>query len=135
MIRKYIYWISTGLLCLLYLASATFYATQGDTVRQALDALGYPSYLVPILMAVKVLAVAAILSRISVALSDLAYAGMFYHLLLAISAHFNAGEYGPAFPALIGLVLLAVSFTTQNAARKTPSPYGSCKLVHMSNAQ
>ena len=63
----------------------------------------------------------AVLSRISVPLSDLAYAGMFFHLLLAISAHLNAGD-GGFFPALVGLVLLLVSFFTQNQARKRPSP-------------
>lgn len=122
MARKYAYWISTALICVLYLASATIYAMKGDFVREALGGLGYPAYLVPILIAVKVLGVAAILSRVSVALSDLAYAGMFYHLLLAFSAHFNAGDGGFA-PAVVGLCLLIVSFFTQNAARAKPSPY------------
>ena len=122
MARKYAYWISTALISLLYLASATIYLTQGDTVRQALGGLGYPAYLMPVLIVVKILGVAAILSRVSVALSDLAYAGMFYHLLLAFSAHLNAGDGGFA-PALIGLGLLIVSFFTQNAARAMPSPY------------
>ncbi|HDS1530789.1 TPA: DoxX family protein [Stenotrophomonas maltophilia] len=122
MARKYTYWISTSLLCLLYLASATFYATQGDAVRQALAALGYPGYLVPILMTVKVLGVLAILSRVNVKLSDLAYAGMFYHLLLAMSAHLHAGDYAGLPPATIGFLLLLTSFLTQNAARKTKTP-------------
>lgn len=120
--RKYAYWISTTLLCLLYLASATYYATQGDTVRQAFGALGYPSYLVAILMVVKVLAVIAILSRFKVGLSDLAYAGMFFHLLLALSAHVHAGDYVGAPPAAIGFVVMIVSFITQNAARAKQSP-------------
>jgi hypothetical protein len=122
MARKYAYWISTALLCLLYLASATFYVVKGDMVRQALGGLGYPAYLVPILIAVKLLGVAAILSRISVALSDLAYAGMFYHLLLALSAHLAAGD-GGFPPAVAGLCALIVSFLTQNAGRATKSPY------------
>ncbi|PSJ57447.1 DoxX family protein [Kumtagia ephedrae] len=121
--RKYAYWISTGLLAFLYVASATFYITQGDMVRQLLGNLGFPGYLVPVLIIVKLLGVAAILSRASVALSDLAYAGMFYHLLLALSAHLHAADYSGAPPAAIGLVVLAVSFLTQNAGRKKPSPY------------
>lgn len=120
--RKYAYWISTALLCLLYLASAIFYATQGEKVRQAFAAVGYPGYLVSILMVVKVLGVAAILSRINVWLSDLAYAGMFFHLLLAISAHVHAGDYAGAPPAAIGFLVLIVSFVTQNAARARKSP-------------
>lgn len=122
MARKYAYWISTALLLLLYLASAIMYVTQQDTVRQALAALGYPAYLVPVLIVVKILAVAAILSRFSVALSDLAYAGMLYHLMLAGSAHINAGDAIGAVPAFVGLILVMVSFLTQNAARRTNSP-------------
>ena len=49
---------------------------------------------------------------------------MFYHLLLAFSAHINAGD-GGFVPAIIGMVLLVLSFFTQNAARQKQSPYGS----------
>lgn len=84
--------------------------------------VGYPGYLVPILAAAKLLAVAAIVSRVNVALSDLAYAGMFYHLLQAASAHIAVRKPGAAVPALVGLVLLIASFATQNAARQVPSP-------------
>lgn len=122
MARKYAYWISTALLCLLYLASATMYVFNGEFVHQALGALGYPAYLREALIVAKILGVAAILSRVSVALSDLAYAGMLYHLLLALSAHLNAGD-GAFLPAVAGLVALVISFFTQNYARATKSPY------------
>jgi len=124
MAATYTYWISTGLLSLLYLVSAYTYATKRDWVRQALADLGYPAYLVPALMTVKVLGVAAILSRVSVALSDLAYAGAFYHLLLSGLAHLGVRKPRNALPAAVGLALLAASFATQNAARDVPSPYG-----------
>lgn len=123
MVRKYAYWISTSLVSLIYLASAVLYSTQGDQVRAALGALGYPGYLVPVLIVVKLLGVAAVVSRVNIAISDLAYAGMFYHLLLAISAHLAAADYAGALPAFIGLAALIVSFLTQNAARSRPSPY------------
>ncbi|WEX89520.1 DoxX family protein [Sinorhizobium garamanticum] len=119
----YIYWISTALLSLLYLASACMYATKGDWVRQALADLGYPRYLVPILTIVKVLGVVAIVLRFSAGLSDLAYAGMFYHLLLSGLAHLGVRKPSSALPAAVGLALLAASFLTQNAAREIPSPY------------
>ncbi|WFU78326.1 DoxX family protein [Bradyrhizobium sp. CIAT3101] len=119
----YTYWISTALLSLLYLISAMMYLTKGDRVRKALADLGYPAYLVPLLIIVKVLGSAAILLRFSVALSDLAYAGMLYHLLLAGLAHVAARKPGEALPAVIGLALLAASFFTQNAVRIIPSPY------------
>ncbi|MDP9606283.1 DoxX family protein [Variovorax sp. NFACC27] len=122
MTGNYTYWISTALLSLLYLASAAAYVAKRDWVRQALADLGYPGYLVPVLTVVKILAVAAILSRISVPLSDLAYAGMFYHLLLSGLAHIGVRKPGGALPAAVGLVLLVASFATQNLARDIPSP-------------
>jgi hypothetical protein len=119
-----LYWISTGLLSLLYLSSAFLYLTKGAWVRQTLAELNYPAtYLVPFMVVVKVLGPAAILSRVSMPLSDLAYAGIFFHLVLSASAHLGVRKPKGALPAVIGLALLAMSFATQNAARETPSPY------------
>ncbi len=120
-----LYWIATALLSLLYLSSALLYLTRGEQVRQIIVKLGYPGYLVPVLIIVKLLAVAAILSRISVGLSDLAYAGMLYHLGFAVLAHLGARDIRAALPAAVGLVLIAGSFVTQNAAREMPSPYAA----------
>lgn len=122
----YAYWISTTLLALLYLSSATLYVAKKDWVRQTLAELNYPApYLVPLMVVVKVLGPLAILSRVSVPLSDLAYAGIFFHLLLSGSAHLGVRKPKGALPAVLGLALLIVSFTTQNVARDTPSPYGA----------
>lgn len=123
MIGIYIYWISTTLLSLLYLASATLYMVKREWVRQALADLGYPANLMPLLIAVKILAVVVVLFRFNVSLSDLAYVGMLYHLLLSAFAHINARKPGGALPAVICLALLVASFVTQNAAREVPSPY------------
>lgn len=120
-----VYWVSTALLSLLYLSSAFLYLTKGAWVRQTLTGLNYPApYLVPLMIVVKVLGALAVLSRVSVPLSDLAYAGMFYHLILSGSAHLGVRKPAGALPAVIGLALLAASFATQNAARDVPSPYG-----------
>ncbi|QSL94671.1 DoxX family protein [Ectopseudomonas toyotomiensis] len=132
MIESYAYWISTALLSLLYLASATLYIVKRAWVRQALTDLGYPAYLVPFLIAVKLLAVAAILSRVNVVLSDLAYAGAFYHLLLSALAHIGVHKPKDAVPAVIGLVLLGASFLTQNAARDEPSPDAPVAAAYLS---
>lgn len=123
MTQSYVYWISTALLCLLYLSSATTYLAKRAWVLQALADLGYPGYLVPLLTAVKLLAVAAVLSRVSVPLSDLAYAGMFYHLLLSGLAHVGVRKPKGALPAVVGVALLVASFATQNIAREKRSPY------------
>lgn len=122
----WVYWISTGLLCLGYLGGAAFYTFQHDMVAGMFAQLGYPAYLTYLLPVVKVLGAAAILSRYSVPLSDLAYAGMFYHLLLAFSAHINSGVPGWPGAAVLFLMLL-ISFFTQNAVRKTQSPYAGTR--------
>lgn len=130
MTATYTYWISTALLSLLYLTSAVLYLSKGDWVRKTLADLGYPAYLVPLMIVVKVLGPAAILSRFNVALSDLAYAGMFFHLLLAALAHIGVRKPKEAVPAIVGLMLLAASFLTQNAAREIPSPYVGAAMEH-----
>jgi len=53
MAATYTYWVSTAILSLLYLTSAYMYVTKGDWVRQALGELGYPAYLVPLMITVK----------------------------------------------------------------------------------
>ncbi|PDS78594.1 DoxX family protein [Rhizobium sp. L43] len=120
----YVYWISTALLSVLYLTSAAIYVTKRDWVRQVLAELGYTApFLIPFMIVIKILGPVAILSRVSVSLSDLAYAGIFFHLLLSGLAHIGIRKPAGALPAAIGLALLATSFMTQNDARTVPSPY------------
>ncbi|WP_196257792.1 DoxX family protein [Pelagibacterium limicola] len=118
---KVAYWLSTVLLCLIYAAGAAAYVFQRPMVEEGFGHFGYPAYLVTVLIAAKIAAPLVILSRVLVRLSDLAYAGMLFHLLLAISAHLNAGDEG-FFAPVFALALLIVSFLTQNSARKTASP-------------
>lgn len=123
---KWVYWIATVLLALLYVGGGVMYLTSIPMVQGMFLNFGYPAYIVPILGVVKLAAAVTILLRFSVTLSDLAYAGMFFHLLLAAGAHIGVGD--PGFvPALIGLLLWAVSLLTQNAARSKPSPYGGLR--------
>lgn len=129
MSEAYLYWVSTALLSLLYLTSAFLYVIRKDWVSRTLAGLGYPAYLVPVMAAVKLLGVAAILSRVSVALSDLAYAGLLFHLLLSALAHIGVRKPGGALPAALGLALLAASFLTQNTARAVPSPYVQAAML------
>lgn len=124
MLEFYGYWISTALLSVLYLASAYMYDTKKQWVREALTELGYSANnLVPFMVIVKILGPLAILSRVSVPLSDLAYAGIFFHLLLSGLAHIGVRKPVGALPAAIGLALLIASFITQNDVRDVPSPY------------
>ena len=124
MAATYIYWISTALLSLLYFVSASMYIARGDFVREALADLGYSApLLVPFMIVVKVLGPVAILWHFSVTLSDLAYAGILYHLILSGFAHLGVRKPKGAIPAAAGLILLVASFATQSAARELSSPY------------
>ncbi|HEY8356218.1 MAG TPA: DoxX family protein [Ramlibacter sp.] len=122
---KWVYWIATGLLSLMYVGAGLMYLFNISLVQGMFGNFGYPAYVVPILGVVKLIAAATILSRFSVALSDLAYAGMFFHLILAASAHIGIADWAGLPPSVVGLVLLSVSFLTQNRVRSKPSPYGS----------
>ncbi len=119
-----VYWTATTLLCALYISSAVLYILKRDFVRQAQADLGYhAAHLVPFMIVVKLLGPLAILLRVSVALSDLAYAGILFHLILSGMAHLGVRKPKGAVPAAIGLFLLAASFLTQNDARTGISPY------------
>ncbi len=126
----YTYWISTALVSLLYVSSAVLYIGKAAYVRHAQAELGFSAgYLVPFMAAIKLLAPLVILSRFNVALSDLAYAGMFYHLVLSALAHLGVGKPKGAIPAALGLILLFASFATQNTARSSASPYAPAAPV------
>lgn len=130
MVATYTYWISTVLLSLLYLSSAFIYVAKKDFVLKAQSVLGYNApHLVPLMVVVKILGPVAILSRFNLPLSDLAYAGTFFHLILSGAAHLGVRSLKGAAPAVIGLLLLAASFGTQNYAREPASPYAPASAV------
>lgn len=134
MVTTYAYWISTALLSLLYLASVYMYVTKRDYVMQAQAQLGYSAaHLVPFMIVVKILGPAAILSRFSVPLSDLAYAGLFYHLILSGMAHLGVRNPKAALPAAVGLVLLVTSFVTQTLRVRFRHPMRRARRSQSSN--
>ena len=106
---KVIYWASTGLISALMLFSASMYFINNEMVREVFTSLGYPAYIVYPLATAKILGLIAIWTKKSSMLKEWAYAGFFFDLLLASSAHLNADDGGFA-PALIGIILLLVSY-------------------------
>lgn len=118
-LRKIVYYVATLAFTGFYLFSVFGYVTQYDFWASEYVRLGYPAYLIAIMTVVKLLGVLAVWVRRPLWLAQLAYAGFFYHLLLAANAHFQLGETA-ALLALVLLVCVVVSFLTQNAAR-TPA--------------
>lgn len=119
---KWVYWISTGIVALVYLGGAAFYIIMHDTVVEMFVHLHYPAYLVWPLAILKIVAGVVILWRPSAMITDWAYGSMFWHLLLAVSAHLNVGDPGWP-PAAITWVALIVSWLTANRVRKVKSCY------------
>ena len=109
--ERLLFRVFTGLLAALMVGSAARALLDYPWARASFEHLGYPTYIIVPLEIAKLLGVAAVLSNVSPFLKNLAYAGFFYHLLLALSAHVAAGD-GPEMmvASASGLVLLAGSF-------------------------
>ena len=114
--RKVLYHAATLAFTGFYLFSVYGYVTQPQVWGAEYLRLGYPAYLIPIMTVVKALGIIAVWARRPVWLAQLAYAGFFYHLLLAANAHLQLGE-GAVLLALGLLACIVASFLTQNAAR------------------
>jgi DoxX-like family len=108
---RILYWIVTGLLCLLMVFAAFNYIFKHELIVDVFRKLGFPTYIIYPLAAAKMLGVAAILTKRSKRLKEWAYAGFFFNFLLALSAHINANDGINALPAAICLVLLIGSYT------------------------
>lgn len=101
--------ISTGLLTLLMLFSAGMYFFQNEQIVGAFTKLGYPTYLIYPLAILKLLGLIAIWTKMSKSLTEWAYAGFFFDVILALTAHLMIGD-GEFQPASLALVLVLVSY-------------------------
>lgn len=106
---RIIYWIVTGLFCLMMLASAVIHIVNNDEAAQAFTSLNYPPYLVFPLAIAKIMGVAAIITKKSKSFKEWAYAGFFFGLLLSLAAHLDARDGGFVAPAA-ALALLLISY-------------------------
>ncbi|MEM9821656.1 MAG: DoxX family protein [Bacteroidota bacterium] len=107
-IAKIIYWISTTLMCLIFMFSATMYFTKYEAITVAFTNLGFPTWLVYPLAVAKVLGVVAVLSNRSKLLKEWAYAGFFFDAVMAAAAHYHVGD-GELGPSVLAMILTIVS--------------------------
>ncbi len=120
---KATYWIVTGLLSLMMLASATMYIVRHDQIAEVVESLGFPSFILYPLAIAKILGVLAITTRKYPVLTEWAYAGFFYDFVLALSAHLIAKD-GEFAGAAVALVLLAVSYFLGKRVRPSGQAIG-----------
>ena len=107
-VKKTIYWVATILLCLVMMYSASMYFTKTEMVRGFFESLHYPTYIVIPLAVAKILGVVMILWRKNSWLTEWAYAGFFFDMILASFAHHFANQ-GIGL-SVYGLILLLISY-------------------------
>ena len=113
------YWIATGLFCLLFAFAGTANLLRVEMQRDAIEALGYPIYLMTILGVAKLLGVIALLAPGLPVLKEWAYAGFAFDMLGASASHAFVGD--PIPSVIIPLVVMAVggvSYVLRPASRR-----------------
>lgn len=106
---KIIFWASTAILALMFLSSGIMYFVQYDAIAEEFTKLGFPTFIMYPLAIAKILGAIAILVRKVKVLQYLAYAGIFYDILLAFGAHFSIND-GEQWGTLVPLVICIVSY-------------------------
>lgn len=120
--NKIIYWITTAWLALGMLSTGIVQLIEMDTEVDMMTHLGYPSYLLVILGASKILGVAAVLIPKFPLLKEWAYAGFFFTMSGAIISHLVLGDsIGEILPPVLLLLLTAASWHFRPADRKIRS--------------
>ena len=89
-LKRILYWVSTILLCAVFLYSAQLYFFKTELIKGFFESFNYPTYLVIPLAVIKVIGVIVILWRKNLWLTEWAYAGFFFDLVLATTAHEHA---------------------------------------------
>lgn len=107
-ISRVIYWLATLILCGVMMYSASMYFMNTEMVEGFFEHFNYPTYLVIPLAVAKVLGVVMVLWRGSQWLTEWAYAGFFFDVILAFFAHYTAGD-SVSF-TLITMIALLVSY-------------------------
>jgi hypothetical protein len=117
--NKIIYWIATAWLALGMLSTGIVQLIQYEPEVTRMEALGYQSYLLPLLGICKVLALVAIFIPRYPLIKEWAYAGLFFMMMVAVYSHIAHGD--PASdifgPGLL-LVLTVVSWYFRPAEKK-----------------
>ncbi len=108
-IKKIVYYIATGALTAIMIYSVQMYLRNPEAVAGYFKNFSYPSYLVYPLATAKILGLVAIWGNFSRSLKEWAYAGFFFDITLAFTAHMVAKDGGELF-AIIAFISLMTSY-------------------------
>lgn len=115
---KIIHWIFTGLVAAMFLMSAGMYIVKHDTdLVPMFEALGFPVWLIYPMAIAKALGAIMLLTKFNKTLTEWAYAGIVFNMLLAFGAHVSVGD-GEMMPPLIALLLAMGSYFTWKKLEK-----------------
>jgi len=106
---KYAYWIVTILFCALLTFSAGMYFLNYDEVSSEFVKLGFPTWVIYPLAVLKLAGIAVVIIRKNRSLVEWAYAGFFFNVLLALTAHFTIAD-GELWGALVALLFILASY-------------------------
>lgn len=124
MARTIVYWVTTVLLALAYLAGGYFDASRPPEVVEAATHLGYPLYFFIILGVWKLLAAVALLAPGLPRLKEWTYAGILFNLTGAAATHaFVKDPVADIVSPLVLLAIAVVSWALRPANRRLPGPW------------
>lgn len=116
------YWVATTLICLVMVGGGISDLMRIDDLRETMENLGYPMYLLTILGVAKLLSVVALLAPGFARIKEWAYAGITFDLLGASISHIAVKD--PIPDPIIPLIILAIALTSyalRPDSRRLPS--------------
>ena len=117
--RNIVYWSATGLVAVVAVAAGISYLTNSPQAVENFRHVGYPQQLRILLGIAKVAgAIVLLLPRLPL-LKDWAYAGFTFTWIAATVAHYLAGDGKLVLLPVVLLGLLAVSYVTRSADRRS----------------
>lgn len=108
-IQKIGYYLATGVLTAIMIYSVQMYLRNPEVIAGYFESVNYPGYLVYPLAIAKVLGLIAIWGNFSKSLKEWAYAGFFFDVTLAFTAHIIAKD-GEQMFAIIAFIALIISY-------------------------
>lgn len=118
MVRKVIYWMSTGIVSLMLLMSLS-YLSGSEEVVAGFSKAGYPQHLRIVLGIAKPAAAIVLLLPGLAVLKEWAYAGSTFALVMAFISAYSIGESAGVWAMPIALlVLLSISYNTRPPGRR-----------------
>ncbi len=106
---KITYWISTGLLSLLLIASAIGDITLAEQITAGMTQMGIPLYLMPFFGVMKIMGVITILMPALGRLREGAYAGLIFYAIGAVYVHIGGGDEPANMAGAITMFILVVT--------------------------